>query len=399
MPVYRCRVADGRGRVAEVLRDAASQEALLRDLFSRDACVLGVEELKEGPRRRVRRFSRRTVGDLTGLLALMLASGLSLRDSLEVAQTVSTRGNDNELVALLLERIRKGGTLADALDEARESFPPVYRGLVRIGERIGNLDQVFSRLSSYLTDDRKLRDRFGTAALYPSLVLGVALLASLFIVAYLLPRMREVFAQLGPEMGRKVEALTGSLTVGMAVLGAGTLALAAFLVFAVQARGRGGPTALRIDAALLRIPLAAPFLLRREVLNFAFAMETLTAAGVGVEEALGEGAGAVHNGALREEILRIRSDVMKGGKLSAAFSESRLFPARIGRWIAVGERVGHVEKVFGQLRSYYQEEVEQWLGRLMALVEPALIVVLGVLIVVFVVAFIVPVFSLFGNVL
>lgn len=399
MPVYRCRVADARGRATEVLRDAASEEALLRDFSARDGFLLSVEEVREGPRGAGRRFSRRAVGDLTALLALMLASGLSLKDSLELAQAASGGGRDDALAAMLLEGIRKGGTLADALDTVPESFPPVYRGLVRIGERIGNLDQVFSRLSSYLAEDKKLRDRIGTALLYPSLVLGVALLSVLFLVFWLLPRMKEVFLQLGPEMGRKVEALTGSLTAAMAVLAAAAVAAACFLVFAARARRRGGPAAERIDAAILRLPLAAPFLIRREVLGFSFAMETLTAAGVGVEEALGEGATAVQNAALRREILSVRDKVMKGGRLSAAFSDGALFPSRVGRWIAVGERVGHVERVFGQLRAYYQQEVDQWLGRLMALVEPALIAVLGVLIVVFVVSFIVPVFSLFGSAL
>jgi hypothetical protein len=122
-------------------------------------------------------------------------------------------------------------------------------------------------------------------------------------------------------------------------------------------------------------------------------------AGVSMDEALSEGAGATGNRALKQEIFEIREKVMKGEHLSTAFSRSSLFPPRVARWMGIGERVGHVEKVFGQLRAYYQQEVEKWIHRLMTLIEPALIVVLGLLIILFVVFFIVPIFSLYGKVL
>jgi type IV pilus assembly protein PilC len=200
-------------------------------------------------------------------------------------------------------------------------------------------------------------------------------------------------------MEGKVQSLMASLTVSFAAIG--ILLVVSLLVFvaAAKARRKGGPLAVRIDAAVLRVPLASDFLMQRELLNFAFAMETLTAAGVSVDEALSQGAEAVQNKALAREIEFIREKVTKGVRLSDAFSASSLFPARISRWLGIGERVGHVEKVFAQLRVYYQQEVEKWINRLMALIEPAFIVILGILIVLFVVFFIVPIFSLYGSIL
>jgi type IV pilus assembly protein PilC len=188
-------------------------------------------------------------------------------------------------------------------------------------------------------------------------------------------------------------SLTNELTAAVLVLSLG----AALVAGMVLARRRGGALALRIDTFLLTLPLLSRFLKHRELLNFTFAMEALTAAGISVEEALSEGAGAMTNRALRHAVLAIRERLLKGERLSAAFAGSPLFPERIARWMAIGERVGRVEKVFGQLRAYYQQEVEKWITRLMTLVEPALIVGLGILIVLFVVFFILPVFSLFGT--
>jgi type II secretory pathway component PulF len=191
----------------------------------------------------------------------------------------------------------------------------------------------------------------------------------------------------------------GSLQTALIVVGALVVLIGLAAAAAVTARRREGALAARIDSALIRLPLVSEFLMRRELLNFTFSMEALTSAGVSVEEALTEGAGTITNLALRGEALAIRERLLKGERLSAAFSRSTLFPERVARWMAIGERVGHVEKVFGQLRVYYQQEVDKWLARLMALVEPALIVGLGLLIVAFVVFFIVPVFSLYGNIL
>jgi type II secretory pathway component PulF len=401
MPVFLCRVSDANGKIEELVREAASEEPLLRELSSHDLFVLSMKELAQGETvaKKGKKFSRKVISELTDLLAMMLGSGLSLKDSLEVAQTVSSRGPGGRLVGLLLERIRKGGSFASALEAAGNSFPSVYRGMVKIGERIGSLEQVFTRLSAYLTDEKKLRERLSGALLYPCIVLGMAAASAVLIVTVLFPRMRDIFSQLGPGMSGNIDALMGSLTLSITVIGI-VLALAVSLLIGVlRARKKGGQLGVRIDAFFLRVPLLRTFLMQRELLNFSFAMETLTTAGVSVEEALQEGAGTVGNNALREDILSLREKVMKGEHLSAAFSQSRVFPARVARWVGIGERVGHVEKVFGQLRAHYQQEVEKWLNRFMSLIEPAIIVVLGILIALFVVFFIVPIFSLYGNTL
>jgi type II secretory pathway component PulF len=401
MPLYLCRVAGANGRVEEFLREAASEEPLLRELSGGDTYVLSILELRPGSAssKRGARFPRKVVGDLTDLLSLMLGSGLSLKDSLEVAQSVFSRGPGNALVALLLERISKGSAFADALEDTGGSFPAVYRGMVKIGERIGSLDQVFSRLSGYLRDERKLAERTGSALLYPAIVLGVAFVSGLLVVFILFPRLKEIFTQIGPGMAARVEGLMASLNGAFIGGGVVLAAAAAFLLVWLRVRRAGGPLAVRLDALMLRLPVVSLFLMDRELLNFAFAMETLTGAGVSVEEALLEGAGAVGNAALQAAIAGARERVLKGEPLSAAFSRNPLFPQRVARWVGVGERVGHVEKVFGQLRAFYQQEVEKWINRLMTLIEPALIVVLGVLIVLFVVLFIVPIFSLYGSIL
>jgi type II secretory pathway component PulF len=339
------------------------------------------------------------IQDLTEMLALTLTSGLSLRDALEVAETVFTRGEGNELVVVLRERLAKGGSLTEALEDAGAGFPRLYTGMVRVGERIGSLDQVFTQLSVVLKMEKALRDRFSSALIYPAIVLGVAAASAVFIVAVLFPRLREIFGQLGPAAAGNVEALMNGLGTALTVVGIVLGVLLALSLGMLAARRRGGRMAIRIDRFLLAVPLVSTFLGQREMLNFTFAIEALTAAGVSVEEALAEAAGVMTNLALAREVRAIRERLLRGERLSEAFAAGGLFPERIARWMAIGERVGRVEKVFGQLRAYYQREVDKWIDRLMALIEPALIAGLGILIIAFVVFFILPVFSLYGAVL
>lgn len=398
MPLYACRVSDGHGKIRELLREASSEESLVRELASRDLHVLSVRERRGSGARHPprRRFSRALVVEFTDLLSLMMGSGLSLKDSLEVARTVFDRGAGSALAGMLLERIGKGSTFHEALEGAGESFPPVYRGLVRVGERIGTLDTVFAQLSAYLTGAKRLRERLGTAIIYPAIVLGVALASMALMAVLVLPMARDLFAELGGDAAARLEELTASLA-GSAAAGLAVAAVVAALALYLSVdRRKGGRASLAADAMLLRSPLV-PLASSREMLAFSFAMETLTGAGVGVEEALHEAVGATGNGALRAAILEVRQGVLRGERLALGFSRNPVFPRRFAHWVGVGEKVGRVDSVFGQLRLYYQHEVEKCIQRLTALIEPALIVSLGLLILLFVVSFVVPLFSLYGG--
>jgi general secretion pathway protein F len=394
MPVYRCRVADANGRVTELLREAPSRDSCVRDLAAGGPFVLSLQEVT--PARAGRGASRDHLSELTELLALTLGSGLSLTDSLEVALSVFPRGGAAELVGRLLALLRKGGTLASALEAAGGSVPGFYTGMVRVGERIGSLDAVFARLSLYLKEEKALRDRFISALIYPCLVLAVAAASACFIAVFLLPRLHDVFNGIEPGMSTKVDALLGALQAGGIAVGAVLACLLVTVVGIRHARRRSSAAAVRVDAALLALPLVGTVGLQRDLLSFTFAMEALTGSGVSVEEALHEAGGALRNHSLKAAVNAARDRVLKGDTLSSALAACPAFPGRIARWMAIGERVGHVEKVFGQLRAYYQQEVDKWITRLMALVEPALIVGIGICVILFVVLFIVPVFSLFG---
>ena len=399
MNTYRCRVSDAAGRVIRLVRESSTEESLLAELTSEGRFPLSIEAVPDEPLSGRRRFPRKTVIELTDTLSIMIDSGLSVKDSLALCRTVFPAGEPGRLVSLLASRISKGGTFHSVIDELPGSFPPVYRGLVRIGERLGSLEQVLKQLSRYLNEDKKLKDKLFGSLLYPLLVLAVAILGVVAILVVVFPRLRAVLGAFGQASAGRIDVLFGSISTSFIVAGAVLLLLGTLVFAALAVRGQGGGPGRAVDSVLLRLPLVGPAIRDVNLFLFFFAMQILASSGVSVEESLAEGAGVLSNHALRAGALEMKTRIETGEHLSAAFLAQPLFPERIGRWVAIGESVGSIERVFSELKSYYQAEMEKWTTRFMNLIEPALIILVGALVLYLVATFIIPIFSLFGSLL
>ncbi|HUX13656.1 MAG TPA: type II secretion system F family protein, partial [Spirochaetia bacterium] len=237
------------------------------------------------------------------------------------------------------------------------------------------------------------------ALVYPAMVLAVAFLGLILVAAVVAPKAREIFSQLGSEAPRRIESAVSAanLTLVTFLLLVGGVIAAAV---AVRALRRGdGPRATRVDRLLLSVPGFGSYLSAREMVNLTFALETLTESGVPVEEALAEAAHAVGNRSCREAVQACAVEVTRGVPLSQALLSRSAFPDRIGRWVIIGERTGQVEKVFRQLRIFYQAELENRTQVVLNLVEPALIIVVGAVLLAIILTVVVPLFSLVGSIM
>ncbi len=402
MPVYQCRVVDARGRSSEMVREAASEDALLRQLAGDSLSPISIRPAADGgaaaPRRR-RRYSSRSVQELSGAMALLLASGLTLRDALTIAQTVYPGGEVNRMVVSLLEELERGSSVIDAMQRLAGSFPALFAGFVRIGERVGSLEGSFRRLAEYMGRQKRLRDRITSALLYPAVVLVVAFCGIAGITFFVLPKAQDLFRELGTAIpstiADRARLFRGLLAALFSVLATAVLAIPVL----AAARARSEAVASALDRAALRIPGIGSIIRHNESLTFVFAMETLVAGGFAVEEAMSEAAAVVGNRWLRGGILRARERVLKGEPLARAFEAETELPERLVRWVGISERTGAVQEVFHQLRLYYEAETEKWSERLMNLAEPVLILAVGAMIIALVLVFVVPLFSLYGSLL
>lgn len=402
MPIFTCRVSDKKGAVTEITREASSEDALLRELQTANLFPVSIsvrEEKDGGQSAGIKRFKARAILDFTATTGLLLSSGLSLKDSLQVALTIFTKGHEHQIISRILDKLNKGASFYNSLTEMGDNFPPLYRGLVRIGEKIGSLDTIFSRLSRYLADSKKIRDKVSGALIYPLLILILVIAGALVMTFVAFPAITSVFSQMGAKEAAQIQMRLFVYNVVMGVVLAA--ALAAVMGFGVLrlVRRRGGATGEKIDRLLLSLPVGGRIILYRESLNFLFAMETLTGSGYSIEEALKEASLVLKNLAMKSAVDTIRERVIRGDSIATAFGEQKIFPERISQWLHVGERSGQVEKVFSELTNYYQGEIDRWTTRFMSLIDPLLMIVVGGAVASFVFLFLLPIFSMAGGLL
>jgi len=388
---YRCRVLDSSGAASVLTRSASSEEALARELIREGYSP--VECLPVGGAA-LRKLSVKDILQFTEELDLLFAQSLSLKDAVRVLGTIKSSPTLASFVAALEERLSKGQSMARALAEQGLGFPPLYIGLIRVGELTGTLKSVLPQLSAYLDDRKKLRDRLFGALMYPSLILCVLVAGMALLTAFVLPPFIGVADSLGAAGAAGLKERLVAFQIGFAVAAASIPALV-FLVMILKSREAGRAALGRL---VLRLPLAGGFAMGVEMRKVCFAMETLLESGYTADVALSECAQVCGNAAVGRALAVAAAATKKGLRPSAALRETGVLPETFSSWIAVGEEAHDLRGVFKRLRAFYDREFEKASRAIMALIEPALIVAVGVLLLIVVLQFIGPIYGLLGGV-
>ena len=398
MSSFVCRVIDSKGNRLVIRRDATHPTAVVRDLNQEGFFILSVRPVSQSSTVPVRRLKPAVVLEFTQILATLMANGLRLKEALTIAKKLG-----GAAVAPLLseveEKVGKGDSLFEALSTWKSGFSSLYLGLVRIGEKTGDLGTIFSRLSEYLAGRQALRDKTISALVYPAFILVVALVGLVLLATFVLPSLTGMISSMNPKAAAIYKNNVVNFQVGAAVIVVILTLLGLFIAFAVGFRSKNATWAKQLDGFLLNVPWLKTFYHFAFGLNFAFAMETLLNSSYPLEEALTESAWVVGNLRFREGLLRSRESVVKGVPLSQALLQEKVFPQVLIGWMAVGEGAHDLVRSFTQVRSFYQKETDKFYSRLMNLAEPALIVVVGGIFLTLILTFITPIFTMMGNLL
>ncbi len=400
MPLYQCLIADEKGYTSTRTVTATDETEVIRSFSGTGSILVSIEANSVSVTGSASgRKIQKSVLEFTEMMELLLDSGLSMKDALEVASSIGVTSGAGALATRLLESIRKGASFAQAVESAPEIFPAIYRGMISVGDRIGSVERIFPRLTSYLRNRKALKDKVSGALAYPVLVLIVSVFGAIGLALFVMPRLEAIFTGFGGNAADGVRKNIQNMETVM-IAGGIFFVLLALTIFVLRSLSKKNKAlAYVLDRGLLFLPFVGRFVSSWETLNFSFAMETLAAGGVSVEAALQEASAVVSNSAYRQALLEVKADVLKGGSLTSAFSSRREFPAYLSQWIAIGERSGKTERVFSQIRTYFQAEVEQRSAKFMTLIEPALIVVIGMLMLALVMGVIVPLYSMYGSIL
>lgn len=391
MPEFAWRAAAADGRLMEGRLTASDAAAVLRQLRERGLTPIRVDEAEGGatvlpgaPGSGRRRASRAPVKPADVLafsseLAIMLRAGLALDNALHVLIEMSAKPSVRTLLEGILEDVKGGAPFSRALEKRREHFGDFYINMVRSGEVGGQMPQVLERLVAHMQRLRALRESVTSALLYPSILLTVALLSLIGMLAFVVPQFEKLFQDMGqalPLPTRFIMALGHGFQRYGLVIGIG-VALLVWLL-ARWLRSPGGQAWWQRTA--LRLPIMGKLVYNYELTLFARSLGTLLIGGVPLLTALGIACGAVGNRNLREPLEKMTPLVKGGGRITAAMSASGVFEPLAINLARVGEETGRIGPMMIELAQVLDRNVEIGIRRALTLLEPILILMLGVLI-------------------
>jgi len=330
----------------------------------------------------------------TRQMATMMKAGVPLLQSFDIIGEGFDNPNMRKLVDDLKQEVAAGNSFATSLRKKPQYFDDLYCNLVDSGEQSGSLETLLDRVATYKEKTEQLKAKIKKAMNYPIAVVLVAVIVSAILLIKVVPQFQEVFANFGAELPaftQMVIALSEALQEWWYVVLVGLIGAAyAFK----QAHTRSQKFRNWFDRLMLKVPVVGDILYKSSVARFARTLSTTFAAGVPLVDALDSVAGATGNVVFRNATAKVKSDVSSGMQLNFSMRTTGTFPSMAVQMTAIGEESGSLDEMLAKVATFYEEEVDNMVDGLTALMEPMIMAVLGVLVGGLIIAMYLPIFQL-----
>jgi type IV pilus assembly protein PilC len=359
--------------------------------------------LREAPKKininfsTAQRIKTRDIVIFTRQFATMINAGLPLVQSLNILAQQTENKALAEVTKAVVYDVESGNTLADAFAKHPRAFSDLYVNMVAAGEAGGILDTILQRLATFLEKNDALVRKVKGAMVYPAVILSVAVIAIAVLLIFVIPVFQEMFASVNLEL-----PLPTRIVIGMSefLLGYWYLLLAglAGVVFAIRRYYATPGGRKRIDAMLLSSPVLGDLLRKSAVSRFTRTLGTLISSGVSILEGLEITAKTAGNMVIHDAVMASRQSIAGGETIASPLEKSKVFPPMVISMIAVGEQTGGLDEMLSKIADFYDEEVDVAVSALLSLMEPVMIVILGVVVGGMVVAMYLPIFDMMNAV-
>ena len=375
--------------------EAPDRTSAVGELRKRAILVTKIQERSGGksPSKAGGKVKDKEMAIFTRQFSTMIDAGLPLVQCLNILAEQSESKNLRDVTARVARSVEQGSTLADSLRRHPRAFDDLFTNMVEVGESGGILDIVFQRLASYIEKAAALKRKVKGAMIYPASIIGVAFLVVIFMLTFVIPTFTKMFKDLGADLPLPTQVVvwlsefvrTYILLIIAAVFGC---------VFALRAYYRTEKGQATIDALLLKVPVMGTLIRKVAVARFTRTLGTLVSSGVPILEGLRITARTAGNKVVEKAVLQCRAAVTAGKTLAEPLKASGVFPPMVIQMISVGEQTGALDAMLSNIADFYDDEVDTAVSSMTALLEPIMIVVLGVLIGGLVVAMYLPIFKL-----
>ena len=399
MPAYRYEALDAAGKSQSGLLEADNVKLARAQLRGRELVPLAVTQVTMGPQdAATARFTRRVFSSIglavwTRQLAGLVGSGLPLERALTALSDEAESPRQHELVAHLKSEVNAGSSFARALATAPREFDDVYRAVVAAGEQSGALGPVLESLADDLEQRQALRAKVVGAMLYPAIVSVVALVIVIILVTYVVPQIAGVFTS----SKRALPALTVAMLAISAFVRQWGWAVALAVVAGATTYSlarRGEAFRERSDAAMLRLPFVGRLARGYNAARFGSTLAMLAGAGVPILKALQAAAETLGNRAMRADALDALVQVREGAPLASALAGKKRFPGLLAMFARLGEQTGQLPQMLLRASVQLAAEVQRRALAAATILEPLLIVVMGLVVVLIMLAVLMPIIQL-----
>lgn len=313
----------------------------------------------------------------TSQLSQLLSAQIPLYESLIALEEQARQESYHQVILGLTERIKRGSSLSQAMQDFSSSFSPLYRAMVSAGEAVGNLELALGRLNAFLNYDNKIRKQLVSALIYPALLSALLFVAIGVLAGFVIPALESLFEDRNiPQFTRFVFGASAILRQWGVFLIVGVISLGIYLYYALKKPS----VKAKIQRKLLSVPLINRYIILSSLSRFARTLGTLLEGGLPLTVALAYAKESLGNARLTEIMQRVEEKIIEGVSFSTELGRYKEVPPLFARMVMIGEESGKLSSMLGQLATLYEEETERTLTRVVSLAQPVLLLLMGVLV-------------------
>jgi len=330
-------------------------------------------------------------------VATLIERGVSPFSAIQVLREQIQNPSFREIVSTIIEDLKEGSSFAEAVSRHPQAFPTIYCRMVKVGEKTGNLQDVLKQVSEYMEKEKAALKRVKMAMIYPAFILLVACGVVAILMTFTLPPLIDMFTEFEAELPVTTKILigtTGFVTgywfyLAPAIVGAAVLAV----LYIRTPIGR-----VRFDRLLLRTPLLGQIITKREMAHFSQTLSLSLNSGLPMVEAMDLAIRTSQNSVMVNALDGIRTQMIQGRGLYQSMSSNQVFPPLMVQMVNVGEQVGTLSKDLETVGDFYEQEVDERVNMMLSLMQPTLILILGLIVAFIAVSVIMPMYSIMGEI-
>lgn len=404
MPIFKYKILDPQGNVKEGTLEAKDKFALYHSVKQDGSTVVSAEEVSE-KNSSIFSFNLPFTSGVKAHdkivfarnLSKMIDAGLPLTRALSISER-QTKGRFKKILGELNDSLSKGNTLSDSMKNYPDVFSALFVSMVRAGEESGNLSSSLNNISIQMEKSYQLTKKIRGALMYPAVIFSLMIVIGVLMMVYMVPTLTATFVGLGiklPLTTRIIIAISDALKNYLLYIILAVIVLVSGVVYALRTQ-KG---ARFIDAVFLKAPIIGEMTKQINSARTARTLSSLLSSGVDIVVAIGVTKDVIQNHYYKEVLDEIQNAIQKGGQISSIFSaNSHLYPIFVGEMVSVGEETGKIGDMLLSVANFYEEEVDQKTKDMSSIIEPILMIFIGLGVGFFAISMLGPTYSLADSI-